>query len=145
MRAHPTASVCKISLSDSADPDEMRIVRRARRRLVRTEHLLAASAVEKRAGLSPGELRRRVRDGTVFRVRIGRNDFYPALYLRPNRPASRLARISRAMRSMDNAWGMYFELTHRFESLGNRTLLQAMRRATGFRAVMRYARALGGN
>lgn len=85
-----------VSLSDSADPDAMRIVRRTRRRLVRTEHLLAASVLEKRAGVSPGELRRRAMDGTVIRVRIGRNDFYPALCLRPNRPATRLARISRA-------------------------------------------------
>ncbi|WP_157695743.1 hypothetical protein [Caballeronia hypogeia] len=46
---------------------------------------------------------------------------------------------------MDDAWDKRFELVYEFESLGNRSLLQVMRRAVGFRAAMRYARALAGD
>ena len=55
----------------------------------------------------------------MFAIDMSRNRFYPALFLRNDRLGSRLARVVRAMRAMDDAWGYYFELGYEFESLGN--------------------------
>jgi len=132
-------------LSDSPDPDEMRVIRRTRRRLVRKRQLLTATELCRRAGISRTGLRRRVQHGTMFAIAIGRNRYYPALFARNDRLGTRLARVSQAMSSMADPWCAYFELVYQFESLGSRTLLQVMGRAVGFRAAMRYARALASN
>ncbi|MDR5794209.1 helix-turn-helix domain-containing protein [Caballeronia sp. LZ008] len=132
-------------LSDSPDPDEMRVIRRTRRRLVRKRQVLTVADLCRRAGISRTTLRRRVKHGTMFAIVIGRARYYPAFFARNDRLGTRLARVCGAMKPTDDAWGAYFELVYRFESLGSRTLLQVMRRAVGFRAAMRYARAFAGN
>ncbi|AQH01376.1 hypothetical protein A9R05_21320 [Burkholderia sp. KK1] len=131
-------------LSETPELEAMRLVRRARRRLVRKKKLLTATEFCLRGGISKTELRRRLKHETVFGIDIGRERRYPAIFLRADRLGSRLARVVRAMSGLD-AWRKYFELTYRFESLGNRSLLQVMHRAVGFRAAMRYARALAGD
>jgi hypothetical protein len=122
---------------------EERCNRRARRRLVQQKRLITRDTFRCRAQLSERELGRQVRDGTVVKVRIGRLDFYPVLFLRRDRLASRLARVTRAMSPQDDPWAAFFELVYRFESLNGKTLLQIMRRGTGYRAALRYARAVG--
>lgn len=134
-----------VGLAHTNEGDEMRSVRRARRLLVRREHLLTASEFCRRARFSPFELARRQRNGTVFAGKLGRGHFFPALLISTDRTAPRLARVIRAMRGMDDPWGKYFELRYAFESLGGKTLPQVLRRGSGLRVAMRYARALAGD
>lgn len=130
------------------EPEEregMRVLHRARRRLVRKGQLVSKTEFALRSGTSQSEFRKRVRRGTLFAIKMGRSSYYPAFFLRTDRLGFRLARVAQAMRAMDDAWDKRFELVYEFESLGNRSLLQVMRRAVGFRAAMRYARALAGD
>lgn len=133
------------NVSETDDPDAMRSVRRARRRLVRSKLFLTADQFCRHAAISQGELRTRLMHGSMFAIRVGRERLYPAFFVRNDRLGLRLARVCRAMSRMNDAWGAYLELTYRFESLDNRSLLQVISRAAGFRAAMRYARALAGD
>jgi hypothetical protein len=81
----------------------------------------------------------------MFAIDIGRDRLYPVFFVRTDRLGPRLARLTRAMRRMEDPCGKHLELTLQFESLGGRTLQQVMRRASGFRAAMRYAQALSDN
>lgn len=83
--------------------------------------------------------------GTIFAVNVGRLSYYPAILARTDRNRSRLARVVRSMKAMDDSWGTYFELAYEFESLGNKTLPMVLRRGNGLRAAMKYARALAGD
>lgn len=129
-------------LSNTDEREAVREVRRARRRLIQERYLLTAAEFCRRSGISRAQLARRLKQRTIFATKIGRDYFYPALFARRDRLGSRLARVTRAMSAMSDAWAMFFELAYTFESLGTRTLPQAMRRAVGFRAAMRYARQL---
>jgi len=129
-------------LLNTDERDAMREVRRARLRIVEKGFLLTAEEFCRRSGISRARLSRRLKQRTIFATKIGRDYFYPALFIRRDRLGSRLARVTRAMSAMNDAWAMFFELAYPFESLGNRTLPQVMRRAVGFRAAMRYARQL---
>ncbi|MEC5407636.1 hypothetical protein VOM14_18975 [Paraburkholderia sp. MPAMCS5] len=126
------------------ESDEMRSVRRARRLLVRRE-LLTKSEFCCRAGVSPFELVRRLRKGTVFAVVVGRRRFFPLLFIPTDRTASRLARVTRSMMGMKDPWARYFELTYPFESLDGKTLAKFQRRGNGLRVAIKYARALAGD
>ena len=132
-------------LSDTVEPEAMRLVRRARRRLIRKRKLLTAGEFCRHAGLTGEELCARLRHKSVFAVGLGRNSYYPTLLLQTGRPRSRLARVIRAMNDMDDPWAKYFELTYAFESLGGKTLLQVLRRGSGLRAAMKYAPAQAGD
>jgi hypothetical protein len=132
-------------LADTADPDAMRLVRRARRRLVHKQQLLTMPQLCRRMGISRTRLRMLEMRGYLFRVVHARTSYYPRFFVCRDRVQSRVARLSRAMGPMEDGWGKHFELNYRFESLGNRTLLQAIRRASGFRAAKRYAHALAGD
>lgn len=103
---------------------------------------MTAAEFCRRSGLSRAQLAKRLKQRTIFATKIGRDHLYPALFIPRDRLGSRLARVTRAMSAMKDAWAMFFELAYAFESLGSRTLPQAMRRAVGFRAAMRYARQL---
>ena len=130
-------------LSDFLEHDEMRRNRRERRRLIRRQKLLDAAQFCDRACISRRELHRRVRRGTIVKVVIANKAYYPAFFARKDRLAFRLSRVSSAMGAGGNPWTAQFELTYCFESLGNKTMMQAMRRGAGFRAALRYARGLG--
>ncbi|WP_250452517.1 hypothetical protein [Caballeronia sp. ATUFL_M2_KS44] len=78
-----------------------------------------------------------------MKIRVGRQVFYPVLFLRQDRLAARCARITRAMNPREDPWTTIFELVYAFWSLGNKTLPQVMRRNAGYRAVHQYARAVG--
>lgn len=131
-------------LLDTDEPDSMRNVRRARRLLVRNGCLLTAAQFSRRSGISRAQLETRLNKRSMFVIVSGRDTLYPALFICQTRPASRLLRLARIMSAMNDPWAAYFELTYTFESLGNRSLLQVMHRAAGFRAAMRYARRLAG-
>lgn len=134
-------------LDDPSDSDAMRRVRRARRRLVQDGLLVTGSQFCLRAGIAEDELRSRVRRRSIFTLRLGRRTYYPSLFFsadgRRFRLLSRVERVTRAMRPEIHPWTAYFELVHAFESQGGKTLQQVMRRGTGYRSALRYARGVG--
>lgn len=98
----------------------MREVQRARRRLVEKGFLLTEVEFCRRSGISRAQLAKRLKQRTIFATKIGRDYLYPALFIRRDRVGSRLARVTREMSAMNDAWAILFELAYEFESLGNR-------------------------
>lgn len=127
-------------LSDGLGKAEMHRNRRELRRLVRLQKLLTASQFCNHAGVTRRELHQRERLRTVIKVFVANRPYYPALHARAGRLGFRLARVSSALSAGADPWTVHFELAHRFESLGNKTLLQTMQRGAGFRVALRYAR-----
>ena len=82
----------------------MREVRRARRRLIQKRYLLTAAEFCRRSGISRAQLARRLKQRTIFATKIGRDCFYPTLFIRKDRLGARLARVARLMNAMDDMW-----------------------------------------
>ena len=106
--------------------------RRYQRRIVRSGELLEAEAFCRRRNISRGELRRLERQRLVFSVEVGYTRYYPRfLATRRSVLRDRLTRVCRRISTHVPDWSRYYFFTTRWASIGDTTVLRAVRRPRG--------------
>lgn len=129
-----------LSMYDSVDYLK-RSARRQRRQAISRGEFLRAVAFCRRRHVSPTELRRLMRHGDVFDVKIGHRRYFSAVLASVKAvQLSRLNRICRQLAPLPG-WSAYDALISMRGSLGDKAALQLLRRSAGYRRVRWYAGA----
>jgi hypothetical protein len=118
-------------------------VRRHRRQLVRSRALLSPKLFCQQRGISRVRLLQLERRGELFSVIVGRKPYFPAVLADGSLDQRRLEKLLKRLSSDIPPIAKYLFLVGRRGSLGDKTVLHAMRSGKRYRIALRLADNIG--
>lgn len=114
-------------------------VRRRRRQLVRSRELLAPRLFCRQKGISCARLLQLELRGEVFSVIVGRKPYFPAVLAEGSLDQHRLKKLLKRLAPDIPPIAKYLFLVGRRGSLGDKSVLHAMRSGKRYRMALRLA------